>query len=172
MVYLSRGIIWASVGISAVHRSSDLSVSPFFANALATVATTWSTAFNRLRCRNFWVGERRHGIFLRRVSGGVLDCGDGMGFGGAHHSRPPLRGFVIRNGPNIFGALRACSRSAGWMGRGRTENGTWSGLVQKNMDAAAPGGSAKPNHGRPQLQVGTKQTTPRPTSYGLPAAQC
>ena len=68
MVYLSLGSIWASVGISVFHRSSDFNVSPRFANALATVATTWSTACNRFRCRNFWVGERRHGIFLPCVS--------------------------------------------------------------------------------------------------------
>jgi hypothetical protein len=50
---LSRGSIWASVGISAFHRSSDLSVSPFLANALLSVSTTWSTARNRFRCRAF-----------------------------------------------------------------------------------------------------------------------
>lgn len=66
MVYLSLGSIWASVGISAFHRSNDLSVSPFLASALLSVSTTLSTARNRLRCRNFCVGERRQGIFLRR----------------------------------------------------------------------------------------------------------
>lgn len=53
MVYLSRGIIWASVGISDFHRSSELSVSPFLAKALVSVSTTESTARNRLRWRNF-----------------------------------------------------------------------------------------------------------------------
>ena len=64
MVYLSRGSISASVGISAFHRSNDLRVSPFLANAVLSVSTTWSTARNRFRWRAFWVGERRHGIFL------------------------------------------------------------------------------------------------------------
>lgn len=64
MVYLSLGAISASVGISSFHLSSDLSDSPFLANALSKVATTSSTARSRLRWRSFWNRESRHGVFL------------------------------------------------------------------------------------------------------------
>jgi hypothetical protein len=118
MVYLSRGIISASVGISAFQRSNDLSVSPFLAKAVASVSTTESTARNRLRCRSFWDGERRHGIFLRRASASTST--DGSKRSGTHHSRPPLRGFVTLNIPNmVIAGGRDCNRTAGWIERSR-----------------------------------------------------
>jgi hypothetical protein len=128
MVYLSRGIISASVGISDFQRSSDLSVSPFLARAVASVSTTESTARNRLRCRSFWDGERRHGIFLRRASASTsTDCPK---CSGTHHRRPPLRGFVTLNIPNmvIAGGRLAIGPPGGLKDRG---DGSLSGCPKK-----------------------------------------
>lgn len=76
MVYLSRGSISASVGISAFHVSSALSVSPCRASALSSVSTTASTARRRSRWRAFWNRESLQGIFLQfdktKVSGQLL----------------------------------------------------------------------------------------------------
>lgn len=111
MVYLSRGSICASVGISAFHRSNDLSVSPFFASALESVSTTWSTARNRFRCRYFWVGERRQGIFLFASQRSHPGAESELAIG-TDQRRPPLREFVILKGPNMFVAVGARKRSS------------------------------------------------------------
>lgn len=79
-MYLSLGRISASVGISAIHRSSDSIFCPFFASAACTVDTTLSTARSRNLWRRFWKRDSRQGIFQRTL---------------------PERGFVIRKGPNI-----------------------------------------------------------------------
>ena len=71
MVYLSLGSISCSVGISAFHRSSCFRVSPFFASAAFTVATTSSTARSRFRCLYFWGCDSLQGIFLQRNQSSV-----------------------------------------------------------------------------------------------------
>lgn len=53
MVYLSFGTISCSTGISSFHLSTGLVVKLYLDNALSSVATTESTARNRLRCRAF-----------------------------------------------------------------------------------------------------------------------
>ena len=65
MVYLSRGNISSSRGISLYHLSTALLVMPpFFDKAALMVSTTRSTSRNRFRCRAFCGGDNRQGRFL------------------------------------------------------------------------------------------------------------
>ncbi len=107
MVYLSLACISASVGISVFHSSNDFSVSPFFANATLNVSTTLSTARSRCRCRYFWGADMRQGIFLHRES--VQRFLEAKSNTITHHRRPPLKGFVILNGPNMVVVVGAAT---------------------------------------------------------------
>ena len=65
MVYLSLGSISSSRGISVYHRWTAFVVSawPFLCRAVLTTSTTLSTSRRRLRWRDFWGLDRRHGLF-------------------------------------------------------------------------------------------------------------
>lgn len=64
IVYLSRGTISSSRGISSFHRSTAFADVPCFASALSTTAITLSTMRRRFRWRAFCGRESRQGIFL------------------------------------------------------------------------------------------------------------
>lgn len=73
--------------------------------AVSRTVTTLSTRRRRRRWRSFWWGERRQGVFLE--GGGLEGCGfDGdCLWDGGYHSRPPDRGAVGLNAPNMIADL-------------------------------------------------------------------